>query len=255
MQWIRVLSIAIVQGITECLPVSSSGHLVLIERLIDIRSSGVALELLLHLGTLAAAVVFYRGTWRRLLTRLDRPGNRRYLGLLVAASIPVGAVGFAFHDAIAAAFHNTRLVAVDLVAGGAFIVFAGRRRGEGAGEVGVLQAIAIGCAQAIAILPGISRSGMTVATGLVTGLKRERAVEFSFLMSVPAVLGATAGQIGEIGKAASEWGAGMMLAAAAAAFVSGYIAIGILLRFVVKGRFSYFGYYCIFVGAAGLLWG
>lgn len=254
MNTLQAVILGVVQGITEWFPVSSSAHLVLAERILGIRAAGVALEVVLHLGTLAAAVVFFRAQWARILLHPADPWARRALGLLVLATIPAAAAGILANGWIEERFHDPRLAAGGLVAGGIFLLVAGRAR-AGDGEIGWGRAILIGVAQAFALPPGISRSGMTVGAGLLAGVKRERAVEFAFMMAVPAILGATLVKFREIGASAEGFGGGKLVIAAAAAFVSGYAAIGLLRNAVAKGRLAWFGYYCIAVGAAWALWG
>lgn len=253
MSWMQMIAIGVVQGITECLPISSSGHLVLAERLLGFESSGVAIEVFLHLGTLAAIVFFYRRRWADILSRLNRPGSRRALALLLIATLPVAAAGFLFHDLLKDNFHSVRLVCADLIACGFFLLISGIR-GEGKKGISRSRALVVGCAQAVALLPGVSRSGMTVGAGLLAGMKREEAFEFSFMLAVPAILGAALAEFHDIGRVACDLGAGPLLAGTAAAFVSGYVAIGVFYRAVVGGKLVYFGYYCIAVGAAGMLW-
>ena len=253
MNMLQAVVIGVVQGITEWFPVSSSAHLVFAEKVLGIKTSGVALEVVLHLGTLVAAVLFYRAQWARILLRPFDPGARRALGLLVLATIPAAAAWLLAHDWISERFHDPRLAAYGLVACGLFLAVAGRA-GTGSAEIGWGRALLIGIAQAFALPPGISRSGMTVGAGLLAGVKRERAVEFAFMMAVPAILGASLVQLREIGSATEGFGAGPLCIAAAAAFVIGYAAIGILQKAVVAGRISWFGYYCIAAGAAWALW-
>ncbi|MDD5557300.1 MAG: undecaprenyl-diphosphate phosphatase [bacterium] len=253
MSWTGAVLIGVVQGVTEFLPVSSSAHLVFAQRLLGIRAPGMALEAVLHAGTLAAALVYFRRQWADLLLRLPFDERIRGIGLLAAGTVPAAAAGLLLRDRIAARFHDPRLVGACLVAGGGFMIAAGMRR-RGAGEVRLRGALAIGAAQAAALLPGVSRSGMTVGAALFGGVRRERAVEFSFMLAVPAILGALVVEGRHIGAAAGEAGAGALAAAAAAAFLSGLPAIALLVRFVREGRLAWFGFYCCAAGAAWLTW-
>jgi undecaprenyl-diphosphatase len=253
MAWVDAIVVGVVQGVTECLPVSSSGHLVLVERLLGLNVSGVALEVFLHVGTLGAAVAYFRKSWYRLLFRLPDVTAVRFLGCLVVATVPVGLVGFCFHDALSDIFHSAQLVSASLLVTGIFLFVAGRRR-EGNSGIGWGRAVVVGLAQAVAVLPGVSRSGMTVGTGLIMGLKRSLAVEFSFMLAVPAILGSTVVELGALGGAIPDWGIAELIIATSASFLSGYLAIGLFFRFVVAGRLAWFGYYCITVGILGFLW-
>ncbi len=254
MDFFQAVSIGLVQGVTEWFPVSSKTHLVIAERLLGIDASGVALEVVLHLGTLASAVVFFRARWARILLRPGDGAARRALGMLLLATLPVAVAGLAAHHALEARLHDRRWAAAGFLACGAFLVAAGRKA-PGGRDVGWGRAFLIGAAQALALLPGVSRSGMSIGTGLLAGVRRERAVEFSFMCVVPAVLGATILKMGEIGGAARDYGAGALCLAAGAAFVSGLAAIGVLRWAVVAGRFSWFGWYCVAIGTAWAIWG
>ncbi|HOE26336.1 MAG: undecaprenyl-diphosphate phosphatase [Candidatus Aureabacteria bacterium] len=250
----QAVVIGIVQGATEWLPVSSTAHLVLAERLLGVRSEGVALELVLHLGTLAAAVVFYRAAWRRILLHPAEPRARRDLGLLLVATLPAAAVGVLARGWLEARFHDPRMAAAGLVAGGVFLVAAGRARPADA-EIGWGRALLIGCAQALALPPGISRSGMTVGAGLLAGVGRRRAVEFAFMMAAPAMLGAALMHLPEIGSAAENFGVAALAASAAVSCASGLVAIRVLNGAVERGGIAWFGCYCIALGVAWALWG
>lgn len=254
MSWIDAILIGAVQGVTECLPISSSAHLVIAEKLLGIKASGVAFEVILHCGTLAAAVVFFRTQWLNILSGPCEPSSRRSLGLLVAGTIPVAVVGFLFHDLIAGKFHDMQRISLHLILCGIFLLAAGRKR-AGQGEIGWGRAWAVGVAQAAAILPGVSRSGMTVGMGMLSGARCEHAVEFAFMLSVPAVLGASIMELRDFGPAISGFGWGVLVTAAAASFLSGYAAIGVLLTLVRKGRLAWFGWYCVTIGMVAMLWG
>lgn len=254
MNVIQAVAIGVVQGITEWFPVSSKTHLVVAERLLGVSASGVALEVVLHLGTLAAAVVFFRAEWARILLHPRDRTARRALGLILLAALPIAVVGLCAHHALEARLHDHRWAAAGFVACGAFLIAAGRAA-PGEGGVGWGRALLIGAAQVFALLPGVSRSGMSVGCGLLTGVERKRAVEFSFMCVVPAVLGATILKAREIGGAAHDYGTEILILAAATAFVSGLAAIAALRRAVAAGRLCWFGWYCIAAGAAWALWG
>ncbi|MCX6356486.1 MAG: undecaprenyl-diphosphate phosphatase [Candidatus Aureabacteria bacterium] len=250
MSWWSAVLIGVVQGITECLPVSSSAHLAFAERILGIRAEGVGFEVVLHLGTLCATLFFFRTRWVWLLANLRDPAAQRAIGMLMLATLPVVLIGAGVHDRVEAIFHDVRHIALSLILCGLFLLLTGFRK-PAKGEVGWGSALGIGVAQAFAILPGISRSGMTVGAGVMAGVKGERAVEFAFLLSIPAVLGATLLELQGIGAAAAGAGWGNLLIAAIAACVSGYAAIGALIRLVSGGRLPWFGCYCIVMG---LLW-
>jgi undecaprenyl-diphosphatase len=261
MNWFEALVLAVVQGLTEFLPVSSSGHLVLTQTLFGIEASTAFLyDILLHLGTALAALVFYRRDVAGVLRGLFPPyaqappelrRSRRLLLLLAAATAPTAAIGFAFKDFFEGLFASPAAVIAALGATGAFLIASallppGGRPLDGAPW---WKASLVGVAQAAAIVPGISRSGSTIVAALAAGLRREDAVRFSFLLSLPAILGASLLELRHLPD--GELGVPFALAAAgfAAAAVTGYLAIVFVLRWTREGRLWQFGLYCLAVAA------
>lgn len=252
--------LGLLQGLTEFLPVSSSGHLVLAQSLLPgFRQPGVLFDVLLHVGTLLAVLAYFRGDVGELLASLlpgGDPSRRRLALLLVAATVPTGLIGVVFKDPLEALFHAPRAAAAMLLVTGALLwvseVLARPRMGlEG---LGYGRALAVGVVQGLAIVPGISRSGSTIAAGTLLGIRGEDAARFSFLLSVPAVLGAVVLQAPEL--AAVEPGAPAVYAAGVlAAFLSGLWAIRFLLAVIRRGRFRWFAVYCWCVGIGYLLLG
>lgn len=263
-----IVTLAIVQGLTEFFPVSSSGHLVVLEALFGMRGenapSNVVFEVAVHLGTLGAVIAFYRGTVWRILRALAAlvtrgragyaacPDETRYIGLIVLGSIPAGLAGALFHDRVAETFNAPALAAALMVATGFYLLAS--RRGRGGRDLDWRSALVVGCAQAIAILPGCSRSGWTIATGLLLGLGFERSAEFSFMLSIPAVLGAL---LLEIAKAPGEFAAGSggpLAIGAAVSFLSGLLALKLLVGILRRGAFHRFAWYLFPVGAVALVY-
>lgn len=257
--------LGLVQGLTEFLPVSSSGHLVLLQHFLKVPEAGVTFDVFLHLATLLAAVLALRPELGRILAFIasalgirwvalrsdDLREGRRLFVALVVGTIPAAVAGLVFKDRIESMFSNPQFVAVALLFTGAVLLsthFAPKR----GGQLDTLGALAIGLAQAVALLPGVSRSGMTVSAGLFARVRRERAVRFSFLLSLPAVLGAGILHLRH-GLDFSEISPLTLVAAFVAALVSGYLATQILLRMVVSGRLSLFGFYCVLVGVTALV--
>jgi undecaprenyl-diphosphatase len=257
--------LGLVQGLTEFFPVSSSGHLVLLQHFLRVPEATVGFDVFLHLATLLAAMLALRPELVRILAfiastlgirwvalRSDdlREGKRLFVALVVG-SIPAAVAGLIFKDRIEVLFANPQFVGFALLFTGAVLLsthFAPKR----GGQLDTMGALAIGFAQAVALLPGISRSGMTVSAGLFARVRRERAVRFSFLLSLPAVLGAS---VLEMRHGLEFAGIPPLTVAAAfvAALVSGYLATQLLLRVVVSGRLSLFGFYCVLVGVAALV--
>jgi len=251
---IRALVLGIVQGLTEFLPVSSSGHLVLAERLLRFDPPGVLLELLLHLATLGAVVFLFRRDLLRLarsLFRREETEARRELLFLAVASVPVALLGYFLQASVEAAFSSLLVVGISLLATGGLLLLASHvapaaRRGR----IRLRDSVAVGLAQGAALLPGVSRSGATLAAGILCGVEAKAAARFSFLLSIPAILGAAALKLPQALRAptASEldWPA-LALAAAIAGLVAA-AAIRGLLAALERGKLKWFGVYCLVVG-------
>jgi undecaprenyl-diphosphatase len=253
---LQAVVLGIVQGLTEFLPVSSSGHLVMGETLLGLETPGVVFETTVHVATLVAVCWVYRARIGGLILGVLRrdPDSLRYAGLLFLASVPVGFVGLTMADAVESAFDRPVAAAAALLVTGAF-VWTLRRTGPRAERQRPRprDALGIGVAQAFAILPGISRSGTTLAAGTALGVEPARMAEFSFLMSVPAIAGAAVLQLPELGAAGAEIGASTLAAGFVSALVAGVAAIAIFLRMLRARSFHRFAYYCWVVGAAYLV--
>jgi len=256
MSWWDGLILGIVQGLTEFLPVSSSGHLVVAEAALGVRVSGVFVEVALHVATLVAVLIVY---WRRILELVmgaitGKGAAWRSVGLLLLASVPAGVVGVLFNDFFERTFHTLGIVGVDFLVTGVILWSTGRARPGDRPEPGARGAFAIGLAQACAILPGISRSGSTVAAGIWVGVDPVRAAEFSFLMAVPAIAGAALLHLPDLSRASLAIGAGPLALSFVAALVSGVLAIRLLVRLLARRAFHRFAPYCWALGAVTLAW-
>ena len=257
MNWWQGALLGLVQGFAEFLPISSKGHLVLTKALLGVSTPGVLVEVLLHVATLVAVVIAYRAELGRLLSgtvRRDGP-SLRYVGLLAIATIPAGVVGVLFHRAIERSFQSLLITGIDFLVTG-FILWSTRRpapTGEPQ-QLSIPRAAGIGLAQALAILPGISRSGSTVAAGIWAGVEPVRAAEFSFLMAGPVIAGAAALEAPHLSEAATAVGTGPLLVSFVTALVSGIVAIRLLVLVLRRRNFYQFAPYCWSVGALTLLW-
>jgi undecaprenyl-diphosphatase len=260
MSILQALLLGVLQGLTEFLPVSSSGHLALAEHFLRIASPGVTFEVFVHLGTALAVVVFFRrriasilAALARAVARLPHDRDDARLGAhLLIGTVPAAVVGYLFETEVEQAFESPRVVSVLLLVTGLFLWAAGRARRGRRERTSVRDALLIGVAQAVAILPGISRSGATVSAGLGLGLRREVAVEFAFFLSVPVILGAAAVSLPDALGTGGSVGWPIALGTAVA-FVSALPAIAILLRAVTSGRIQWFAYYCWIVGVVALV--
>ena len=255
MSLLEALVLGLVQGLTEFQPVSSSGHLVLGQALLGIDLPGVTFEVTVHLATLCAVLWVYRrrvGSLAAGAVRADG-ASWAYIGLLVLASVPAGLAGLLARDWFESAFGRPVFVAAMLIITG-FLVYSVRFSSPLAEDrsPSPRQAVWIGIAQAAAILPGISRSGATVAVGTWRGVEAVAVAEFSFLMSVPAILGAGLLQLGDVGSVGGPrsivLGAGF-----AAALVAGVAAIRLFVRMLETGAFHRFAWYCWAAGSAYLV--
>ncbi len=266
MNWFQAVALGVIQGLTEFIPVSSSGHLVLAQTYFGIDPADAFMYyIVLHAGTAAAALVFYRREVAEVLRGLLPPYRqappelleaRRLLLLLIAATVPTAAIGLTFKAPLERLFASPGAVLVGLAITGTILIASSfiPVSTTPLDRFPWWKAALIGVAQGIAIVPGISRSGSTIVAGLASGLRREDAVRFSFLLFLPAILGATLLELRH-----PPPGAGMPVALAAAGFaaaaVTGYLAILLVLRWTRTGKLWQFGLYCLAVAgpAAALL--
>ena len=265
MDILQGIIIGIVQGLTEFLPVSSSAHLVFIQNILGVQSS-LAFDTFLHLGSLLAVLWFFRAdiikmilSWISSLSDIihgrfregfyDDP-YKRLAWYVIIATIPVGLVGVFFEDSVDALFSGALYVPAFFLFVTGTILYLSQRMTSGSinfRNITGKHALFMGLGQACAILPGLSRSGTTIAAGLVAGLDKEFAAKFSFILSIPAILGAFILQVKDIGSAMDANFLPVFLGFVAA-FISGYIAIKWMLDLIQKRNLDIFAYYCWIVG-------
>ena len=264
----QALIMGIVQGLSEFLPISSSGHLIVVPFLFgwqDPFITSLAFSVMLHAGTLLALLVYFRADWLRLVpaglaTIGDRSfradPDRRLAWLLVAATVPAAVAGYLLNDLAETTFRGIGLVAVTLVVGAGILWLADRwgARTRSVEDVTFPLAIGFGAAQALALVPGISRSGISISAARFAGLDREAAARFSFLMSMPITAGAVIFEVrklavGGAGGAGVTASLGPLVVGMIAAFVSGTVAIGFLLRYVRTRSLNVFVTYRLAVAA------
>jgi len=256
----QAIFLAVVQGLTEFLPVSSSGHLVFFQSLFGLEEPQVAFDVMLHLGTLLAVVVYLRadisqilqGTWEWVKGRREGEEKAKLLLWIVVATVPTGLMGILFKDWFEALFSRPQAVGLMLlVTGGVlWLTRTVKKNEKTSGKIGVMDALIIGIAQGVAIIPGISRSGATISTGLFRGLHRELAGKFSFLLSIPAVLGAAFLKFREIDTGAEF---GVTFIGMTVAFVIGLLSLKLLMKIIRAGKLSGFAYYCWAMGILMIL--
>jgi undecaprenyl-diphosphatase len=253
---LEVLLLGLVQGITEFLPVSSDGHLTVLLRLFSLDEKSVLpFKVMLHAATALAMVVFFAPTIWRLLSGLwarepaQRKGSWLMVLFIVVASVPAGVVGYTIGDWLETAFATPLLIGLMMLVSGG-IVF-GTRYARGGGALTWWRALLVGLAQAVGIIPAISRSGATIATGLYAGLERAAAFEFSFLLAIPAILGAFVLEVRKLDMSVVH--AGPLAAGMVVAFGSGLAALYVLRKAVLSRRLYWFAYYCWAAGLAVIL--
>ena len=274
MTFLEAILLGILQGLTEFLPVSSSGHLVLAQQFLGLKEPLVFFDVMLHVGTLAAVLVAYRDAIGRLVTgglsalgdaqlwkhpgvTLNNSSDLKFIWLILLGSIPTGVIAVVFKSQLESFFDEARLVSIMLILTGAILQLPRLRREKSNSpensthHLKTWHAPLIGIAQGCAITPGISRSGTTISLALFLGIPAKTAAEYSFLLSIPAILGAVVLKVRDVGDTAIPLhivGGGML-----AAFIVGYIALQFLLVVLNRGKFSLFSYYCIALGGTTLL--
>lgn len=274
MTLLEAIFLGILQGLTEFLPISSSGHLVLAQTFLGLKEPLVFFDVMLHVGTLAAVLVVYReaiGTlviggvstladtqfWRKPSAGFNASTELKFIWLILLGSIPTGVIAVLFKTELESFFDEVRLVSIMLILTGVILQLPRLRRQDvdssdaSTEKLKAWHAPLIGIAQGCAITPGISRSGTTISLALFLGIPAKTAAEYSFLLSIPAILGAVVLKIRDVEDTTIPLyivGAGML-----AAFIVGYIALRLLLVVLNRGKFSLFSYYCIALGLVSLL--
>lgn len=308
--WLQALVLGIVQGLSEFMPISSDGHLVLVPYLLGWEQPSLAFVVALHVGTLAAVLVYFRrdlGAMLAAVTGRAAPAEgqlyRRLALLIMLGSVPVAVVGFLFKERIETVFASPRAAAAFLFFTAALLATGEKARdrrvathrpnlntpagperrwtgdstsedattrtattvrdlrigrddrdptGASLVDLRVRHALIVGLMQSVALLPGVSRSGSTITGGLLSGLTREAATRFSFLLSIPALIGASMLSLGDLAEPGSYRGLDIAVGVLAA-FVSGYLAIRWLVAWVARDRLTPFAWYCVAAGTTGLL--
>ena len=273
LSWLQSVALGMLQGATEFLPISSSGHLVLARAVLGVGAVPLLFDVLLHVATLAAVCVVFRRRLRALAgalpdlvrsaeRRRGAAADRRLVLLLLLASVVTAAIGLTL-DRLGVP-REPRFAAAMLLVTAAALVAARVLRGQAPTAVaagwqpGWRWALAVGIAQGVAVLPGISRAGATIATAVIAGADRETAAEFSFLAAIPAIVGALLLTLRDVpalagGAAAGAGVGGALVAGMVASFLVGWLALTLLLQIVRSGRLHLFAFYLVPVGVLGLL--
>ena len=272
MSYLSAIILGLVQGVAEFLPISSSGHLSILQNFFHFSASeedNLFFSVLLHLGTLVAVFVAYReeivdlvSEFFRMVRRERVPkghptgrGNRRLILLLVIGTLPLFAI-LPIKDKVEQLYGNTLFIGLALIVTGLLLFFSDRmgRGSKTERNATIVDALLVGVAQAIATVPGLSRSGSTISAGLCCGFARSFAVKFSFFLSIPAVLGANILSLADAFSAGIDWSLmPKYLVGVVVAMVSGYACIRLLKMLANRGGFTGFSYYCWGVGALTLI--
>lgn len=251
---LQIALLAIIQGLTEFLPVSSSGHLVIIGHFIEFQEQGNMTEVLLHIGTLAAVLVYFKKRLRSLASGLiDKdPASRQFVTALAAGSIPIVIMYLAAGRLVETLFDKPIWSAIFLCVTGVLLLSLLLKRSTGL-DVNAKRGFFIGIAQALALLPGISRSGTTIVAARHLGLSPEKAAEFSFLLYLPAMAGAIAVKTIEVIRGAEAVAVPKAFIGITLSAVVGYAALALLIRIVKRSRLWFFGIYCLLAGIISIL--
>lgn len=247
MEILQSIILGIVQGLGEFLPISSTAHLILVPYFTGWKDPGLAFDVAMHIGTLLAVIMYFRQDWLEIfkvafLKKESGEYNKNILWLLIGGTIPGALIGFLFEGYVSGALRNPFVIASTLFLFGLILFLLDKyaKHKRGLNEIKTRDALLIGLAQAIAIIPGVSRSGVTISAGLALGLNRVSAARFSFLLSTPIILGATLNQLPELLKERIDmaiiWG--VIFSA-----ISGYLAIKYLIKFVENYSYKIFFWY------------
>jgi undecaprenyl-diphosphatase len=248
MNLIQTIILGVIQGITEWLPISSTGHLRVIEHLLGLQLP-IAFDGLLHIGTIVVTIVFFKKYIKEILTALWRrefkTENGKIIPLIIVATVPTVVIGLLLGDMIAATFSELLPIAGAFAVCG-IVLYASKLGRETSNSPSYIEALAIGTAQGIAIIPGLSRSGLTISAALLLGLKREKAFPFSFVLSIPAILGAVGltlySEGGDLVASGVEFAE--ILVGVAVSMAVGYFVLKLLRRILVVKKFHFFALYC-----------
>ncbi len=260
MNWIEALVLGLLQGLTEFLPVSSSGHLELGAALFGLEEDNLTFSIIVHGATFLSVLVVFRNDILNLILnflKFQWNAETRFILLLIASAVPVGLTGILFKEQIESIFEGRIVFVGIMLLITATLLYLTRLVPRQHKEIGLKSALIIGLAQTLAVLPGISRSGATISTALYLGIDREKATRFSFLMVLIPIFGASLLELIDLYKATGPASISnlSLIIGAVAAFFSGLLACSWMLQIVKKGKLVYFSVYCVIVGTLAILSG
>ena len=248
----EAIIIGLVQGLTEFLPISSSGHLVVIQKILKINSPGNLIEVSAHLGTLLSIIIIYKKEICGIITSLKSSESKKYIFMIVLATLPSVVFVLTSKSFIIRLFESVSSVAIALIFTGCILYMSGIKYYSNK-KLSLPKGFLIGISQAFAIIPGISRSGMTISLALLLGVSSKEAAKFSFMLAIPAIFGATIltfldAQFDQLKIMTTP-----LVVTALVSFVSGLLALKFLIKILNAGKFYYFSFYCILIGLISLL--
>tara|TARA_B100000519_G_scaffold51308_1_gene41788 strand:- start:111 stop:878 length:768 start_codon:yes stop_codon:yes gene_type:complete len=244
--------LGIIQGVTEFLPISSSGHLVLAQEFLGIDQPGNKFEILVHMGTLASILVIFFGDIKSILFSIRKNQTQKFIYFIIIGTIPAVLFGLSLKDTIDSLFDNTYVVGIALVFTG-IILYASKFFEPVEKSLSYRISFLIGIAQALAIIPGISRSGITISCALFLGLNTKESTRFSFLLAIPVIFGAGLLMLFDIDNGL-KINAPVALGGLLSSFIVGFLSLKWLLGIVQSGKFHYFGVYCFCIGFLTILY-
>jgi len=256
-QLIKTIILSVIQGLTEWLPISSTGHLKLAEQFLNSFSpkDSLLFEFILHIGTLIVVLLFFRSDLKNIVSALGhldfKTEHGRLIPLIIVGTVPAAAIGLVSLTTVEQVFRYNLPIALAFILCGT-VLYSAKAGKEKTDNISYPTAIIIGIGEGIAIIPGISRSGITIAVALLLGLKREKAFKFSFLLSIPAVVGAIGYTLYKDYSTmmSAELGLTEILAGVTVAMVVGYLTLKLLWKTLAKKKFHLFAFYCWILGAA-----
>jgi len=264
MNIVEAIILGVVQGLAEFLPISSSGHLVIAQKLLGINSASFSFGVIVHAATLCATVIVFRQKLIQICCSLFRAQNQKsaqdhqnlkLLYLIISTTLVTGTLGLLLNDFFKSQFNSLRSVGLGLIFTGALMFLPQWIKPQNKTsfqKTSLLKAILIGLAQAFALLPGVSRSGSTIVSGLLLGFDRQDAGQYAFLISIPVILGALIFELKDLSHIdGASWR--VLFCGFWAAFASGWVALKFLLKWIRQGKLYYFGLYCWLV-AILVLW-
>jgi len=251
MSIIEAIVLGIVQGLTEFLPVSSSGHLVLLQKIFNIKEGAMSFDIALHLATLIAVIAVYR---KKIFEIIKNPFSK-FPVYIVIGTVPIAVFGILLKDLIESFFETGATLGTGFIFTGLILMYAdiAGKKSRTIEQMNLADPLLIGTSQAVAMLPAVSRSGMTISAALALGIERRTAADFSFILSIPAILGAVAVDIYDIAKTGESGFAGIgtapLVTGMIFAAISGFFAVKFMINLIQKQKLKYFSYYLWIIGA------